>query len=137
MCVKMRVGPGPLAVLALVFWTQCVILDGVEAKKERKRPKEAPPQHTETSNTTLSNSEEVGGIIKVGPQNVWYFLLLLIVNSIGIMIIIIILIVIIIINISMDIIVFIIIICIIIITIIIHFIVNIEILNILVVMVDY
>ena len=81
-CVKMRVGPGPLAVLALVFWTQCVLLDGVEAKKERKRPKEAPPQHTETSNTTLSNSEEVGGIIKVGPQNVWYFLLLLIINNV-------------------------------------------------------
>ena len=118
MCVKMRVGPGPLAVLALVFWTQCVLLDGVEAKKERKRPKEAPPQHTENSNTTLSNSEEVGGTIKVGPQNVWYFLLLvIIINSIISSIFIII----ILINMHFDIIVCIIIIGVIIIIIMIHF----------------
>lgn len=59
---------GPLAVVAVVFWTQCVLLDGVDAKKERKRPKEATPQHTETLNATLSNSEEVGGSIKVESQ---------------------------------------------------------------------
>ena len=58
-------GAGPLAVVAAVFWTQCVLLDGVDAKKERKRLKEATPQHTETYNATLSNSEEVGGSIKV------------------------------------------------------------------------
>lgn len=58
-------GAGPLAVVAAVFWTQCVLLDGVDAKKERKRPKEATPQHTETYNATLSNSEELGGSIKV------------------------------------------------------------------------
>lgn len=58
-------GAGPLAVVAAVFWTQCVLLDGVDAKKERKRPKEATPQHTEAYNATLSNSEEVGGSIKV------------------------------------------------------------------------
>lgn len=61
----MRCGAGPLAVVAAVFWTQCVLLDGVDAKKERKRPKEATPQHTETYNATLSNSEELGGSIKV------------------------------------------------------------------------
>lgn len=59
-------GAGPLAVVAVVvFWTQCVLLDGVDAKKERKRPKEATPQHTEAFNATLSNSEEVGGSVKV------------------------------------------------------------------------
>lgn len=63
--VKMRCGAGPLAVVAAVFWTQCVLLDGVDAKKERKRPKEATPQHTETYNATLSNSEELDGSIKV------------------------------------------------------------------------
>lgn len=64
--MKMRCGAGPLAVLAAVFWTQCILLDGVEARKERKRPKEAAPQHTEAYNVTLSNSEEVVGGIKVG-----------------------------------------------------------------------
>lgn len=63
--VKMRCGAGPLAVVAVVFWTQCVLLDGVDAKKERKRPKEATPQHTETYNATLSNSEELDGSVKV------------------------------------------------------------------------
>lgn len=56
---------GPLAVLAVVFWTQFVLLEGVDAKKERKRTQETPPQHTEAYNTTLSNSEEVGGSTKV------------------------------------------------------------------------
>ena len=69
-------GAGPLAVVAAVFWTQCVLLDGVEAKKERKRPKEAiPPQHTETFNTTLSNSEEVGGSIKVVTKSLLKFVI--------------------------------------------------------------
>lgn len=63
-------GAGPLAVVAAVFWTQCVLLDGVDAKKERKRPKEATPQHTETYNATLSNSEEVGGSPKVVTETV-------------------------------------------------------------------
>lgn len=63
--MKMRRGAGPLAVAAVVFWTQCVLLDGVDAKKERKRPKEATPQHTETYNATLSNSEELDGSTKV------------------------------------------------------------------------
>lgn len=66
-------GAMPLAVVAVVFWTQCVLLDGVDAKKERKRPKEPTPQHTETYNTTLSNSEEVGGTIKVLNSNAIYF----------------------------------------------------------------
>lgn len=56
---------GPLAVVAAVFWTQCLLLEGVDAKRERKRPKETTPQHTETFNATLSNSEEVGGSTKV------------------------------------------------------------------------
>lgn len=59
----MRCGAGPLVVMAAVFWTQCVLLNGVDAKKERKKPKE--PQQTETLNATISNSEEVGGSIKV------------------------------------------------------------------------
>lgn len=54
--------------VAAVFWTQCILLDGVEARKERKRPKEAAPQHTESYNVTLSNSEEVSGGIKVGSR---------------------------------------------------------------------
>lgn len=69
----MRCGAGPLAVLAAVFWTQCVLLDGVDAKKERKRPKEATPQHTETYNATLSNSEEVGGGVKVIAKQLYDF----------------------------------------------------------------
>lgn len=63
--VKMRCGAGPLAVVAALFWTQCVLLSAVDAKKERKRLKEATPQHTETFNSTLSNSEELGGAVKV------------------------------------------------------------------------
>lgn len=59
-----------------MFWTQCVLLDGVDAKKERKRPKEAiPPQHTETFNATLSNSEEVGGSIKVVTKSLLKFVM--------------------------------------------------------------
>ena len=58
-------GAGPLAVVAAVFWTQCFLLHGVDAKKERKRPKEVTPQQTETFNATMSNSEEVGGSVKV------------------------------------------------------------------------
>lgn len=74
--VKMWCGAGPLAVVAVVvFWTQCVLLDGVDAKKERKRPKEATPQHTESFNATLSNSEEVGGSVKVELKLYMYFLL--------------------------------------------------------------
>lgn len=61
----MRCGAGPLVVMAAVFWTQCVLLHGVDARKERKKPKEAAPQQTETLNATMSNSEEVGGSIKV------------------------------------------------------------------------
>ncbi|XP_038863517.1 adipolin-like [Salvelinus namaycush] len=60
---------GPLVVLAAVFWTQCVLLEGVDAKKERKRPKETPPQYTEAYNATLSNSEEVGESTKQIPDN--------------------------------------------------------------------
>lgn len=67
----MRCRAGPLAVMAAVFWTQCVLLDGANAKKERKRPKEATPQHTEAYNATLSNSEEVGGGIKVITKKLW------------------------------------------------------------------
>lgn len=54
-----------------MLWIQCVLLHEVDARKERKRPKEAAPQHTETYNTTLSNSEEVDGSMKV----VWVELL--------------------------------------------------------------
>lgn len=61
----MRCGAGPLVLMAAVFWTQCVLLHGVDAKKERKKAKEAAPQQTETLNATISNSEEVGGSIKV------------------------------------------------------------------------
>lgn len=64
-------GAGPLAVVAAVFWTQFVLMDGVDAKKERKRPKEAIPQHTETINATISNSEEVGGSIKVVAKTIF------------------------------------------------------------------
>lgn len=71
-------GAGPLAVVAVVvFWTQCVLLDGVDAKKERKRPKEATPQHTEAFNATLSNSEEVGGSVKVVTKTLYVFFFLL------------------------------------------------------------
>lgn len=59
----MRCGAGPLVVMAALFWTQWVLLNGVEAKKERKKPKE--PQQTEALNATVSNSEEVGGGVKV------------------------------------------------------------------------
>lgn len=61
----MRCGARPLAVVAALFWTQCVLLSPVDARKERKRLKEATPQHTETFNSTLSNSEELGGGAKV------------------------------------------------------------------------
>lgn len=61
----MRCGAGPLVLMAAVFWTQCVLLHGVDAKKERKKAKEAAPQQTETLNATISNSEEVSGSIKV------------------------------------------------------------------------
>lgn len=65
----MRCGARPLVVMAAVFWTQSVLLDGVDAKKDRKRTKEASPQRTETLNATISNSEEVGGGgIKVGKS---------------------------------------------------------------------
>lgn len=65
----MRCGARPLVVMAAVFWTQSVLLDGVDAKKDRKRTKEASPQQTETLNATISNSEEVGGGgIKVGKS---------------------------------------------------------------------
>lgn len=70
----MRCRAGPLAVVAAVFWTQCVLLDGVDAKKERKRPKEATPQQTETNNATLSNSEEVGGGFKVITKKLYNFM---------------------------------------------------------------
>lgn len=66
--VKMWRGAGALAAVAALLWIQCVHLHEADARKERKRPKEAAPQHTETYNTTLSNSEEVGGSIKVGTQ---------------------------------------------------------------------
>lgn len=66
-------GAGPLAVVAAVFWTQCVLLNGVDAKKDRKRPKETTPQHTETYNSTLSNSEEIGGS-KVVSLNIYLYL---------------------------------------------------------------
>lgn len=62
----MRCGAGPLAVVAALFWTHFVLLSVVDARKERKRQKEATPQHTETFNSTLSNSEELGGGVKVG-----------------------------------------------------------------------
>lgn len=65
---KMRRGAGPLLVMAAVFWTQCVLLQGVDAKKERKKAKEATPQRTEALNATVSNSEEVGASIKVGTH---------------------------------------------------------------------
>lgn len=51
--------------VAAVFWTQCVLLQGVGARKERKKAKGAAPQQTEALNATVSNSEEVGGSIKV------------------------------------------------------------------------
>nr|XP_057908255.1 adipolin [Doryrhamphus excisus] len=63
----MRCGYAPLAVALAALWTYCV-LDAVEAKKERRRPKESSPQHTETYNATLSNSEEESGILKVSDQ---------------------------------------------------------------------
>ncbi|GAA6095071.1 adipolin [Tachysurus ichikawai] len=47
-----------LASLAALLWSHCTLLEGAEAKKARKRPKEMPPQHTEVFNATLSNSEE-------------------------------------------------------------------------------
>lgn len=61
----MRCGARPLVVMAAVFWTQCFLLNGADAKRERKKAKEAAPQQTETLNATISNSEEVGGGVKV------------------------------------------------------------------------
>ncbi|XP_077583488.1 adipolin [Stigmatopora nigra] len=60
-------GTAPLVVVLAVCWTYC-IHDGVEAKKERKKPKETPLQHTETYNATLSNSEEESGLPKVSDN---------------------------------------------------------------------
>lgn len=54
-----------LAVVTAVLWSQCILLGWAEARKMRKRPKELAPQHTEASNTTLSNSEELDGSTKV------------------------------------------------------------------------
>lgn len=70
----MRCGAGPLAVVAAVFWTQCVLMHGVDAKKERKKPKETMPQNTESYNATVSNSEELEGNIKVGTKLLQSFL---------------------------------------------------------------
>lgn len=50
-------------------------MNGVDAKKERKKPKEGTPQHTETYNATVSNSEEVGGSVKVLNETSLYALL--------------------------------------------------------------
>ncbi|TSL61235.1 Adipolin [Bagarius yarrelli] len=58
-----------LAALAALLWSHCTLLEGAEAKKVRKRPKETTPQHTEVFNTTLSNSEEDDDeSAKPGPQ---------------------------------------------------------------------
>lgn len=54
-----------LAALAALLWSHGTLLEGAEAKKARKRPKEMTPQHTEVLNTTLSNSEEEDEITKV------------------------------------------------------------------------
>ncbi|KAJ8400281.1 hypothetical protein AAFF_G00399750 [Aldrovandia affinis] len=58
----------PLAVVAATLWAQCLLFQDVEAKKERRRQKEATPQHTEAYNSTLSNSEELDGSTKL-PEN--------------------------------------------------------------------
>ncbi|KAB5546566.1 hypothetical protein PHYPO_G00073590 [Pangasianodon hypophthalmus] len=54
-----------LAALAALLWSHGTLLEGAEAKKARKRPKEMTPQHTEVFNTTLSNSEEEDESTKV------------------------------------------------------------------------
>lgn len=54
-----------LAALAALLWSHGTLLEGAEAKKARKRPKEMTPQHTELFNTTLSNSEEEDESTKV------------------------------------------------------------------------
>lgn len=54
-----------LATLAALLWSHGTLLEGAEAKKARKRPKEMTPQHTEVFNTTLSNSEEEDESTKV------------------------------------------------------------------------
>lgn len=61
---RLKMRAWPLAVVVVVFWTQC-LLEEVDSRKERKKPKEVPPQHTEVYNTTASNSEEATGSTKV------------------------------------------------------------------------
>uniref|UniRef100_A0AAV2LZA5 Uncharacterized protein n=1 Tax=Knipowitschia caucasica TaxID=637954 RepID=A0AAV2LZA5_KNICA len=58
----MRCGVGPWAIAVALSWT--LILNGVQAKKERKKLKEGAPQNTENFNATVSNSEEVEGTVK-------------------------------------------------------------------------
>lgn len=57
-----------LSALAALLWSHCTLLEGAEAKKGRKRPKEMTPQHTEVFNTTLSNSEEEDESTKVNDS---------------------------------------------------------------------
>lgn len=57
-----------LAALAALLWSHSTLLEGAEAKKTRKRPKEMTPQHTEVFNTTLSNSEEEEESTKVNSS---------------------------------------------------------------------
>lgn len=57
-----------LATLAALLWSHCTLLEGAEARKARKRPKEMTPQHTEVFNTTLSNSEEEDESTKVNDS---------------------------------------------------------------------
>ncbi|KAI5096012.1 adipolin isoform X1, partial [Silurus meridionalis] len=54
-----------LVALAALLFSHGTLLEGAEAKKARKRPKETTPQHTEVFNTTLSNSEEEDETTKV------------------------------------------------------------------------
>lgn len=63
-----------LAALAGLLWSHGTLLEGAEAKKVRKRPKEMTPQHTEVFNTTLSNSEEEDESTKVNSLFPYLFL---------------------------------------------------------------
>lgn len=57
-----------MVVAAAALWAQCLLSPEVEARKERRKLKEATPQHTEAYNSTLSNSDELDGSTKVGPH---------------------------------------------------------------------
>lgn len=52
------------AAVVVLLWPQLVLLGGIVARREPKKPRQ-PGQHTESPNTTVANSEGLPGSPKV------------------------------------------------------------------------